>query len=97
LSASDGKARTGFPFERLAALLPIVVACLCTAVGIATSGWGYPTKTPPIDPATTRLIPLPPLVDGKPPPPKTIITPTRQGSFRMLPLLVDGGAPDARP
>jgi hypothetical protein len=87
----------GFPFERLAALLPVAVAGICTAIGVATSGWGYPTTTPPIDPTRTRLIPVPPLVDGKPPPPKTFITASKHPTFRMVPVLLDGGAPDAAP
>ena len=96
-AGSRSRSDDRFPFERLAALLPVVVAGVCTAIGVATSGWGYPTTTTPIDPMKTRLIPLPPLVDGKPPPPKTIITATKHAGFRMLPVAIDGGPPDARP
>jgi hypothetical protein len=88
--------KTPFPFERLAALLPVAVAVICTAIGVATSGWGYPTKTPPIDPTKTRLLPVPPLVDGQPPPPKTLITATKHTS-RVLPWSIDAGAPNATP
>ena len=89
----DDKKR--IPLERLAALLPIAVAGVCTAVGIATSGWGYPTKTPPIDPTKTRLLPPPSLVDGRPPPPKTLITATK--NFRMVTSSSDAGSANPAP
>jgi hypothetical protein len=87
----------GLPLERLLALAPVVVAAICTAVGVETSGWGRSAPMNGVE-AAPLLPPRPPLSNGDPPPPKSLITPIHGAArFVALPSAKprDGGAPDA--
>jgi hypothetical protein len=81
--------------DRFAALLPVVVAGVCTAYGVATSGWGEPTRAPlPLE--RTGILPPRPLVNGAAPPPSVFITAAHGGAkvFKISPMSRDAGAPD---
>ena len=79
--------------ERFAALLPVVVAAICTAYGVATNGWGEPTRAPlPLE--RTGILPRRPLVNGAAPSATVFITAAHGGTkvFKIPPFSPDAGA-----